>query len=54
MERSDRGRVLDYDAAGRLIAIELLDVSGGVRLDGLPGVERPPGADLLAVGEGAA
>jgi hypothetical protein len=27
---------VDYDSTGRTIAIELLDVSGGVVFDGLP------------------
>lgn len=32
----DRARTLDFDADGRLISIELLNVSPGVDLDGLP------------------
>jgi uncharacterized protein YuzE len=35
-EHLDERRFVDYDAAGRTIAIELLDVSGGVVFDGLP------------------
>jgi uncharacterized protein YuzE len=34
--RLGRDRVLDFDAHGRLISIELLNVSRGVDLDGLP------------------
>jgi len=34
--RLDRDRALDYDAQDRLISIELLNVSKGVVLDGLP------------------
>lgn len=34
--RLDQDRALDYDAQGRLISIELLNVSKGVVLDGLP------------------
>jgi uncharacterized protein YuzE len=34
--RLDRNRVLDYDADGRLVSIELLNVSRGVSLDDLP------------------
>lgn len=34
--RLDRDRALDYDAQGRLISIELLNVSKGVVIDGLP------------------
>ena len=37
--RLDRDRVLDYDADGRLVSIELLNVSRGVSLDDLPEVE---------------
>ena len=32
----DERRFVDYDATGRTIAIELLDVSGGMVFDGLP------------------
>jgi uncharacterized protein YuzE len=39
MVRLDRDRVLDYDAEGRLVAIELLNVSQGVNLDGLPAAD---------------
>lgn len=35
-EHLDELRFVDYDATGRTIAIELLDVSGGVVFDGLP------------------
>lgn len=35
-EHLDERRFVDYDATGRTIAIELLDVSGGVVFDGLP------------------
>lgn len=35
-EHLDERRFVDYDAAGRSISIELLDVSGGVVFDGLP------------------
>lgn len=35
-EHLDERRFVDYDAAGRIISIELLDVSGGVVFDGLP------------------
>lgn len=34
--RLDRDRALDFDAEGRLISIELLNVSRGIDLDGLP------------------
>lgn len=34
--RLDRDRALDFDAEGRLVSIELLNVSKGVVLDGLP------------------
>jgi uncharacterized protein YuzE len=34
--RVDESRSFDYDAEGRIIGVELLNVSGGVRLDGLP------------------
>ena len=40
-EHLDERRFVDYDATGRTIAIELLDVSGGVVFDGLP--EAGPG-----------
>jgi uncharacterized protein YuzE len=36
MVRLDRDRAVDYDADGRLISIELLNVSGGVEFEGLP------------------
>lgn len=50
MEQLDRDRILDYDAAGQLISIELLNVSRGVRFEGLPEAEVVRGAlDLLAV-----
>lgn len=32
----DRDRTLDFDADGRLISVELLNVLQGVDLDGLP------------------
>lgn len=35
-EHLDARRFVDYDATGRIISIELLDVSGGVVFDGLP------------------
>ena len=35
-EHLDERRFVDYDATGRIISIELLDVSGGVVFDGLP------------------
>jgi uncharacterized protein YuzE len=39
MMRLDRDRAIDYNAEGRLISIELLNVSGGVEFDGLPEAE---------------
>lgn len=39
-EAIDDDRLLDYDAAGNVIAIELLHVSAGVHLDGLPRQEE--------------
>ncbi|MBJ7454964.1 MAG: DUF2283 domain-containing protein [Thermoleophilia bacterium] len=35
-EQLDERRFVDYDATGRIVSIELLDVSGGVVFDGLP------------------
>lgn len=35
-EHLDERRFVDYDATGRIISIELLDVSGGVVFAGLP------------------
>lgn len=50
----DRDRTLDYDADGRLVSIELLNVSRGVDLKDLPEAEVVAGAlDLLAVGRPA-
>jgi hypothetical protein len=47
--------MLDYDAAGRLISIELLNVSRGVELDGLPEADVVRQAlELLAVHRPAA
>lgn len=38
--RLDRDRALDYDAEGRLVSIELLNVSrGGVSIDDLPAAD---------------
>ena len=37
--RLDRDRALDYDADGRLVSIELLNVSRGVSIDDLPEAE---------------
>ena len=55
MVRLDRDRTLDYDADGRLVSIELLNVSGGVKLDDLPEPEVVTRAlALLAVGRPAA
>jgi uncharacterized protein YuzE len=55
MVRLDRNRVLDYDADGRLVSIELLNVSQGVKLDDLPEPEVVTRAlALLAVGRPAA
>jgi uncharacterized protein YuzE len=55
MVRLDRDRVLDYDAAGRLISIELLNVSRGVDLQGLPEADVVRQAlKLLAVQPSAA
>lgn len=53
--RLDRDRVLDYDASGRLISIELLNVSRGVDLAGLPEADVVRRAlELLAVQPSAA
>ena len=50
MVRLDRDRALDYDADGRLVSIELLNVSQGVHLDDLPETEVVNCTlDLLAV-----
>lgn len=38
-EELDDTRFVDYDARGALVAVELLDVSKGVSLEGLPAVE---------------
>jgi uncharacterized protein YuzE len=55
MVRLDRDRALDYDAEGRLVSIELLNVSRGVKLDDLPETEVVTQAlALLAVGRSAA
>jgi uncharacterized protein YuzE len=55
MVRLDRDRALDYDADGRLVSIELLNVSRGVNLEDLPETEVVSRAlDLLAVGRPAA
>ncbi len=55
MVRLDRDRALDYDASGRLVSIELLNVSRGVDLTDLPEAEVITRAlDLLAVGRSAA
>jgi len=55
MVRLDRDRVLDYDATGRLISIELLNVSRGVDLQGLPEADVVRQAlELLAVQPSAA
>lgn len=35
-EHLDQVRFIDYNAAGELVAIELLEVSRGVELEGLP------------------
>lgn len=35
-EHLDERRLVDYDATGRTISIQLLDVSGGVTFEGLP------------------
>jgi uncharacterized protein YuzE len=35
-EHLDERRFVDYDAQGRMIGIEVLDVSSGVLIDGLP------------------
>ena len=52
--RLDRDRALDYNADGRLVSIELLNVSRGVDLKDLPEAEVVAGAlDLLAVGRPA-
>lgn len=53
--RLDRDRALDCDAQGRLISIELLNVSKGVVLDGLPQPEVVPYAlDLVGPQHAAA
>ena len=53
--RLDRDRALDYDADGRLVSIELLNVSHGVNLEHLPESEVVSRAlALLAVGRPAA
>jgi len=55
MVRLDRDRALDYDADGRLVSIELLNVSQGVNLTDLPESEVVSRAlALLAVGRPAA
>jgi hypothetical protein len=55
MVRLDRDRALDYDADGRLVSIELLNVSRGIDLTDLPETEVITRAlDLLAVGRSAA
>lgn len=55
MVRLDHDRALDYDADGRLVSIELLNVSRGVKLEDLPETEVVSRAlDLLAVGRPAA
>lgn len=55
MRHLDCNRFLDFDRSGRLISIELLNVSHGVELDGLPEVEVVRGAlELLGLGQGAA
>ena len=55
MVRLDRDRALDYDADGRLVSIELLNVSRGVNLQDLPETEVVSRAlELLAVGRPAA
>jgi hypothetical protein len=52
--RLDRDRMLDYDVDERLVSIERLNVSRGVKLDGLPEPEIPTRAlALLAVGRPA-
>lgn len=54
MVRLDRDRALDYDAGGRLVSIELLNVSRGVNLHDLPEADAVRRAlDLLAVGRSA-
>lgn len=35
-EHIDEARLVDYDRNGELVAIEILEVSRGVELDGLP------------------
>lgn len=55
MVRLDRDRALDYDADGRLVSIELLNVSRGVNMKDLPETEAVSRAlELLAVGGPAA
>lgn len=55
MVRLDPDRALDYDAEGRLVSIELLNVSRGVKLDDLPEPQVVARAlELLAVGRPAA
>lgn len=39
MVRLDRHRALDYNGDGRLVSIELLNISRGVNLEGLPAAE---------------
>lgn len=39
-EELDVARLIDYDAAGDVIGVEFLWVSGGVDLDGVPEAER--------------
>ena len=36
-EELDESRLIAYDALNRVLAVELLDVSKGVVMDGLPG-----------------
>lgn len=55
MVHLDRDRALDYDASGRLVSIELLNASQGVKLKDLPEAEVVSRAlDLLMVGHPAA
>jgi uncharacterized protein YuzE len=55
MVRLDRDRALDYDADGRLVSIEILNVSRGVKLDDLPEPQVVARAlELLAVRRPAA
>lgn len=39
-DRLDERRIIHYDAADRPVAVELLFVSRGVNLDGLPEADR--------------